>query len=52
MELDEQYFFFYVHRDGWVTNDISSVQGKCIRVLEATDQEDAEKQARELGDIN
>lgn len=48
----KRYRFYYVHRDGWVTDDVTKVQGKCIRVLEATSKEDAENQARELGDID
>ena len=52
MTEELEYRFYYVHRDGWVSNDGSLVKGKCVRVIEATSQEDAERQAREFGDIN
>jgi hypothetical protein len=50
--MNKRLRFYYIHRDGWVTDDIKKVQGKCVGVLEAYSKEEAERQARELGDID
>lgn len=44
-----RYRFYYVHRDGWVTKDISKVQGKCVGVIEAASKEEAVAEAKERG---
>lgn len=44
--------FYYVHKDGWVTDDVTKVMGKCIRVIEATSKDRAEEIARRMGDID
>ena len=40
--------FYYVHADGYVTEDVKEVQGKCIGVIEARSFNEAEQKAREL----
>lgn len=54
--------FFYVHKDGFVTDDIQEVlgidedgkkkfKGKCVAVLEQPTKKDAQEEAERLGYI-
>jgi hypothetical protein len=47
--LPDRWRYYYVHRDGWVTEDIDKVQGKCVGVVEAKNKEDALAEAKERG---
>ena len=43
----DRWAFYYVHRNGWLTTDISRVQGKCVGVVEARSEDEALKVAKE-----
>lgn len=45
--MKERWVFYYVHRDGWITTDITKVQGKCVGVVEARSEEEALRIAKE-----
>lgn len=48
-DRDARFRFYYVHQDGWVSDDIDEVWGKCVGIVEARTIEQAEQQARDRG---
>ena len=45
--MKDRWVFYYVHRDGWITDDINKVLGKCVGVIEARDEVEALRLAKE-----
>lgn len=45
--MRDRWRFYYVHRDGWITDEIAKVQGKCVGVIEARDEAEALRLAKE-----
>jgi|AntAceMinimDraft_6_1070360.scaffolds.fasta_scaffold00176_23 hypothetical protein len=45
--MKERWRFYYVHRDGWLTDDINKALGKCVGVVEARSEEEALRLAKE-----
>ena len=47
--LPNRWRFYYVHRDGWLTDDINKVLGKCVGVIEARSEAEAVEDAKARG---